>query len=171
MKYYASIGDTDYEIRFEEKRDELWVQLNDRLVRLDVTGGHAVGFLSIILNGVSYDVTAEKLDDRYYVTIQGEAYSVLVEDERTRQLKAVGGGRKQQAGGVVKSVMPGLITQVLVAEGDAVEVDAPLAIMEAMKMENEVRAPFAGVVKRVAVKPGASVASGQELFVIEGTPE
>lgn len=167
MKYYATIGDTDYEILFEEKRDGLWVQLNDRLVRMDVAAPESGGFFSLILNGISYDVTAERLNGEYYVTIQGEAYTVRVEDERTRQLSAIADTRAHHAGGTVKSVMPGLITQVLVAAGDTVEMDQALAIMEAMKMENEVRSPFAGTVVRVSAQPGTTVAAGDELFVIE----
>ena len=62
---------------------------------------------------------------------------------------------------------PGRIVRVLVSPGDAVELRQPVAVIEAMKMENELRAPKAGTIKEVAVEPGASVEAGRLLVVIE----
>ena len=56
--------------------------------------------------------------------------------------------------------MPGLVVRLLVAVGDAVEAGQPLAVMEAMKMENELRAPAAGTVTALPVAPGAAVEKG-----------
>ncbi|MCA9653525.1 MAG: acetyl-CoA carboxylase biotin carboxyl carrier protein subunit [Myxococcales bacterium] len=66
--------------------------------------------------------------------------------------------------------MPGRVVRVLVAEGDAVDADDPLLIVEAMKMENEVRAPAAGVVRRVAVATGDTVEAGQLLCELDEPP-
>jgi biotin carboxyl carrier protein len=63
--------------------------------------------------------------------------------------------------------MPGLIVQLLVAVGDVVKAEQPLVVMEAMKMQNELNAPKAGRVTRVAVKAGAIVQAGKLLLVIE----
>ena len=168
-KYYARIGDRDHEVVLNEKRDELWIELNERPIQVDVaTSSDTATFFSLILNGVSYDITAEQLNGgEYYVTVQGEAYSVEVEDERSRALKAVADTGPLAHGGTIKSVMPGLITQILVQEGDTVEVGTPLAIMEAMKMENEVRSTAAGTVVKIAVHEGDTVANNAELFVVE----
>ncbi len=167
MKYYARIGETDHEIEVTERRDELWLELNGRSIRVDLVAGPSGGFLSLILNGVSYDITAEKLNGEYYVTVQGEAYTVAVEDERAHQLQAVADTRTHHQSGTVRSIMPGMMTQVLVRAGDAVEAGQALAIMEAMKMENEVRSPLSGTVAKVCITVGESVTAGQDLFVIE----
>ena len=63
--------------------------------------------------------------------------------------------------------MPGRVVRVLAQAGDEVELRQPLIVVEAMKMENELRAPKAGRVKEVAVEPGASVEAGRLLIVIE----
>ena len=63
--------------------------------------------------------------------------------------------------------MPGRVVRVLAQPGDEVELRQPLIVVEAMKMENELRAPKAGRVKEVAVEPGASVEAGRLLIVIE----
>jgi biotin carboxyl carrier protein len=63
--------------------------------------------------------------------------------------------------------MPGRVVRVLVGPGDEVEARQPVLVIEAMKMENELRAPRAGRVKDVAVEQGASVEAGRVLVVIE----
>ncbi len=68
--------------------------------------------------------------------------------------------------GAVPAPLPGLILQVKVKEGDAVEAGQPVAVMEAMKMENVVPAPHNGTVRRVLVKEGDSVAEGDVLLEI-----
>lgn len=90
-----------------------------------------------------------------------------VEDEIDRLQAVLGdaggkGGRRE-----MRSVMPGIIRGLLVAEGDEVEVDSPILLLEAMKMENEIRSPLAGKVSRLAVEPGQTVAAGELLAVIE----
>ena len=75
------------------------------------------------------------------------------------------------AGGshVVKSPMPGRVVRVLVAVGDRVTARQGVVVVEAMKMENELRAPAAGVVKEVLVVPGAAVDAGAVLIVVVGS--
>ena len=63
--------------------------------------------------------------------------------------------------------MPGRVMRVLVAAGDEVEARQPVVVVEAMKMENELRSPKTGRVKDVSVEPGASVEAGRVLMVIE----
>ena len=63
--------------------------------------------------------------------------------------------------------MQGTIVKVSVAEGDTVEVGQAIVILEAMKMENNVNAEKAGVVKTIKVKPGDSVAAGDVVAIIE----
>ncbi len=63
--------------------------------------------------------------------------------------------------------MPGRVVRVLVAPGDEVQARQPLVVVEAMKMENELRSPRAGRIKQVAVSPGLSVDAGAMLVLIE----
>jgi biotin carboxyl carrier protein len=68
--------------------------------------------------------------------------------------------------GAVTSPMPGKVVKVLVKEGDQVDLGAPLVVVEAMKMENELSAPRAGTVKAVHVKPGDAVEGGALLVTV-----
>jgi glutaconyl-CoA/methylmalonyl-CoA decarboxylase subunit gamma len=91
-----------------------------------------------------------------------------VESERSRALSAALGSRAAAGGErVIKSPMPGRILKVLVQEGDTVTAGAPLVVVEAMKMENELVAGREGTVTKVYVKPGDTVDGGSKLIEIQ----
>jgi len=69
-------------------------------------------------------------------------------------------------GGIVKALMPGRISRILVQKGDTVRKGAGLMILEAMKMENEIHAPADGVVEEIFVEAGATVEGGAELLAL-----
>ncbi|HTI36686.1 MAG TPA: biotin/lipoyl-containing protein [Vicinamibacterales bacterium] len=78
-----------------------------------------------------------------------------------------GAGGRPHGEQKVAAPMPGRIVRVLVAEGDLVEARQPVVVIEAMKMENELRSPVAGRVREVSATTGASVEAGRVLVVIE----
>jgi biotin carboxyl carrier protein len=98
--------------------------------------------------------------------LSGRHVSVSVNGRRTGRGAADSGGAAHGEQKVL-APMPGRVVRVLVAPGDEVERRQPLVVVEAMKMENELRSPKAGRVKDVAVTPGTSVEAGRVLVVIE----
>ena len=102
------------------------------------------------------------------VTLAGHSFHMELEDERERaaQLAARAAAK---GGGPVKAVMPGVVVQLLVKEGDTVEEGAPLLVLEAMKMQNEIAAPSSAVVQRVHVESGQAVGAGEVLVTLKGT--
>ena len=97
---------------------------------------------------------------------RGATVPVTFNGRRSAAGGAAGSGR---AHGVqkVSAPMPGRIVRVLVAEGDNVEARQPVVVIEAMKMENELRSPVAGRVREVSAAAGTSVEAGRVLVVIE----
>lgn len=83
--------------------------------------------------------------------------------EETETGSAVGGKKGLR----VRAQMPGKMIRVMVIEGAVVEKDQPIAVMEAMKMENEIRAPQGGRISKVAIAQGQAVETGADLFVID----
>jgi biotin carboxyl carrier protein len=71
------------------------------------------------------------------------------------------------SGGIVQAPMPGVILKVLVKPGEAVAANDPVLVLEAMKMENEIKAPVAGTVEKIFVSEGGSVNTGDDLFQIQ----
>ena len=87
---------------------------------------------------------------------------------RRERAKGAGGGAGSAA---IVSPMQGTVLKVEVADGDAVEAGQVVAVVEAMKMENEITAHRAGVVSGLAVAPGAAVSSGQTICLVEADAE
>jgi acetyl/propionyl-CoA carboxylase alpha subunit len=104
----------------------------------------------------------------WIVTLAGRRVPVTVRSWRERVLAAAETEAGSHAGPVhVTATLPGLVVAVAVAPGDAVEAGAPLVTIEAMKMQNEVRAPRAGRVLEVSVAAGQAVATGAALLRLE----
>jgi pyruvate carboxylase subunit B len=98
----------------------------------------------------------------------GDRWEVEVVDERTRHIRGLTGeGQKRTGGGVLRAPMPGLVVRVLVEPGQPVSADAGVVVLEAMKMENQLKAPAAAVVKAVRVGPGKTVEKGEVLVEFE----
>jgi acetyl/propionyl-CoA carboxylase alpha subunit len=105
---------------------------------------------------------------RYTLWLDGYRYEVDALDERSRAIRELA-GPAAGAGGPAPLVapMPGLVIRVNVKPGDSVQAGQGLVVMEAMKMENELRSPAAGTVKRVGAEPGTAVEKGTVLVELE----
>jgi biotin carboxyl carrier protein len=120
---------------------------------------------SLIVNGRVIDAALTPGESRgeFLVHLPSASVPVAIDASRRRGKTSAQAHGEQR----ITAPMPGRIVRVLVQPGDIVELRQPVIVIEAMKMENELRAPKAGVVKEVAVEPGASVESGRLLIVVE----
>jgi|RhiMetdeSRZDD1v2_1073273.scaffolds.fasta_scaffold07083_9 biotin carboxyl carrier protein len=100
------------------------------------------------------------------VGIDGKSVTVVLNGRRTGHATAEGGAHARGEQTVV-APMPGRVVRLLVTGGDEVIARQPIVVVEAMKMENELRSPKAGRVKEIVVKAGESVEAGRVLAVIE----
>jgi biotin carboxyl carrier protein len=102
------------------------------------------------------------------ILVDGQPFRVEIQDEQERRLRAaVGKGDAKPAKRVVTAPMPGKVVKLLVRPGQAVQAGDGVIVVEAMKMENELKAPAAGTVKEVRVEEGRPVSGGDVLVVIE----
>lgn len=125
----------------------------------------APGVYSILRDGRSYEVRAIETEDGLQVRVNGHDYLAEVRDQRDAPPKSrTGGGEGRQK---VMASMPGKVIRVLVEEGDTVEAGQGLVVVEAMKMQNEMKSPKAGRVAQLAAKPGGAVMAGEVLAIIE----
>jgi acetyl/propionyl-CoA carboxylase alpha subunit len=117
-----------------------------------------------------YKVVVEKREGRgrYTLWIDGYRFDAEALDERTRAIRDLSAANATLSGPApIKAPMPGLIVRVNVKPGDTVTAGQGVVVMEAMKMENELRATAAGTVKSVEVIPGAAVEKGALLVALE----
>lgn len=123
------------------------------------------GLFSILAGGASYEARAEAGDNCVWVTIHGRRMRVVVSDPRRWTPKARGAGEMEREN--IVAPMPGRIVRVLVSTGDAVEAGQGIVVVEAMKMQNEMKARRSGRVAALPVREGETVAAGAILATIE----
>ena len=142
----------------------------DRLADLDVAAAGPDAY-HVLIGGRSYRCELLGLDlpgKRVDLRVNGRRLACRVDDAVDLLVEELGlGAGDERASGDVHAPMPGLVVDVLVAEGQAVEAGERLLVLEAMKMENSLTAEGAGTVRRVAVERGAAVEKGQLLIEIE----
>jgi biotin carboxyl carrier protein len=123
------------------------------------------GVFSVLLDGRSYEARVERTGRVTVVIIDGRRFEIEVRDPR-RWLRKSGphGGAGVET---LTAPMPGKVVRVLAAPGEAVEVGQGILVVEAMKMQNELKTTRGGTVVSIEAKEGATVAAGEALAVIE----
>lgn len=169
MKYIATVKNKQYTV---EIHSDGAITIDDEPCEINFRRLPSGGITSLLLDNRSISAVVDEHGDDWEVLIQGELYSVNVQDERSFRLSQRGGhGVGVDGEAVVASPMPGIIVAVPVSEGDTVHYGQKVVILESMKMENELRAPCDGVVTHVNVTPGASVEKDQALVTISPVEE
>ena len=159
MKYVVDVGGEMIDVTL----DGDGVHLDGQRVPAQLTPVEGTPIRMLAIGDAVYRVQVRRGESRgrYTLWIDGWRFEVEALDERTRTIRELSAKSGGPAGPTpLKAPMPGLIVRVLVSPGDTVEAGQGLIVMEAMKMENELRAPAAGTVKVVAVKQGAAVEKG-----------
>jgi biotin carboxyl carrier protein len=168
MKYVAEIEDKNYQIDITETDGKLEVKLDGKPVSVDFAQVKPPNFFSFLVDNRSFDVEIIKNSESYRVNMNGRKYECFLEDEKISRLKDIAGFKKEILHEKeLKTPMPGLVLAIEVNEGDLVKTGQGVAIVEAMKMENELKAKFDGKVKKIKVKPGQAVDRDEVLVIFE----
>ncbi len=142
-------------------------KLGDRLISVEVLELPG-GAMSLLVDGKSYDLRLEEKNDKVRVSVRDQQFLVDVVDERRRRLREAAGHKLHVEGAqVIEAPMPGKVVRLLVKVGDEVAEGQGLVVVEAMKMENELKSPKAGKVKEITAKEGLAVEGGAKLLVVE----
>jgi len=122
--------------------------------------------LSIVIDGRAWEVKRERVSGDMHLVIAGERYAAEVRDPRSfRARKAAGAGLEGPK--KLVSPMPGKVVRVLVAAGAEVEAGQGVVVVEAMKMQNEIKSPKKGKVSKIVAVEGATVNAGEALAIVE----
>jgi biotin carboxyl carrier protein len=168
MKYIANIEDKSFVVDIIETDGKLIIKLDGHPVVVDFVQVKPPNHFSFLVNNQSFDVEIVKNAEGYWVNFNGRRYECLLEDEKIQRIKDIAGLKKEILHDrELKSPMPGLVVAIEVKEGEMVKVGQGVAIVEAMKMENELKAKFDGKVKKVRVKPGQAVEKDEVMVVFE----
>jgi biotin carboxyl carrier protein len=165
MIYDVNIDGTDYRLELARDKSSWKCRLNGREIALDAVLTRA-NVLSIVLDGTAYEVKREVTAADLHYWVGSARYAAEVRDPRSLRSRrqaagAAGGARKLLA------PMPGKVVRVLVEEKAQVQAGQGVLVVEAMKMQNELKSPKDGVVQKILAAPGAAVNAGQVLAIVE----
>jgi biotin carboxyl carrier protein len=141
------------------------VRLDGREIQVSYTPLGSDG-LSLIVNGESFDVKRERIRESLRIFVRGRAYECAVRDPRslrTRKRAGLADVGEQK----VTASMPGKVVRIIASIGDQITTGQGILVIEAMKMQNEVRSPKEGQLKKLLVREGANVIAGEVLAIIE----
>lgn len=168
MKLNAELNQEDFTINIKQDGDKLFAEINERKYELEA---HQIneGVYLLKHEGNVYECRVDRTEkerDRFHVHLRNQSFTINLYDPK--RLRATHGA-SAHADGVaeITANMPGKVVRVLVESGAEVNKGDGVVIVEAMKMQNEMKSPKDGVVKAIRVSAGDTVNSGDILAIIE----
>jgi len=165
MDFEFTINGVLQAFSLDRKEDRISIRHGDKTLEAEVRV-ISPNAISLLVDGRSYLVIVAPDKDKRHVWIDGRTYLVQTGKGEQRHAER-GDDSTQKAKSVVTAPMPGKVVKVCVAEKEAVRKNQTLAIVEAMKMENEIKSPLEGFVKTIHVSAGELVDSEKPLLEIE----
>jgi biotin carboxyl carrier protein len=165
VKFIARQAGKDVEVEVHRHGNGYRVRVGERELDADFISVGAYVHSLRLEDGTQFSLVHHREGHSHEISLNGATVTVDIIDPLAakRRLR----DDEIATSGVIKALMPGRVVRVLVVKGDTVRKGAGLLILEAMKMENEIKAPAAGTVKEVLVAEGARVSEGETLVVIE----
>ena len=163
MIYNVNLGETSYRLTLERDGEGWKCELNGRLIRI-----HAQlirpDVISLIDNGKSYEIKRDQIGNQTRIWIENIPHVVELSDPRSVGSRSRSRGKSSSSR--LLASMPGKVLRVLAREMEQVEAGQALMVVEAMKMQNEIRSPNKGIVKQT-VSEGTYVNAGDLLAIVE----
>lgn len=170
LKFVVRVGGRESSVEIVTRDGLYEVHLNGRTYTVDAKNFGDTELFSLLVDGQSFLIDSAPVRPErgeYYARVLGRHYDVDVLDELLLAAREAETAHEHSGTHVVRAPMPGLIVHVHATAGVRVVAGQPVAIMEAMKMRNELTSDVAGVVKLVSVKAGEKVDSQAALVTIE----
>ena len=163
-RYWVRVGADEFAVEVEEAEGGLRVTVGDAAHWVELTEA-IPSVYTLLVDGACHDLAVWSQSSPLTLTLDGSVYTAQV--ARTQRRGVAGSEGTGAHSQEVRAPMPGLLLALPVAEGAHVEIGQAVAIMEAMKMQMEIRAPQAGTIKRVHAGPGQELSAGQLLVTME----
>ena len=163
MKFWVTLEGHDAEVEFHTENSRLWVEVEGRRLEADFRRLPDGEVYSLLIEGRSHEVRISPTAGGLDVTLDGATVPVEVKHPLERLLQSAQASHQVARGETVAAPMPGLVVALRVKPGDIVVPGQAVAVVEAMKMQNELAARIGGRVTEVLVEERASVMAGQAL--------
>jgi acetyl/propionyl-CoA carboxylase alpha subunit len=122
--------------------------------------------LSLLIDGRSYEIKREQTAGDLHLWVGDIRFAVELRDPRSLRSRQKT-GEDEKGPRKIMAPMPGRVVRVLVAENSEVEAGQGIVVVEAMKMQNEIKSPRKGIVKKILAAPGIAVNPGDVLAIVE----
>ena len=158
MDYLVKIGNKEYTVTIDSATHPIKVKIDGQPVETFYSTRADNSQIQLLMNNRSYDVEVAKQNGDFSVFIYGREFSLYAEDKRLAEIRKVAGmGGGAESRRELAAPMPGLVTKILKRPGDLVTRGESIIIVEAMKMENEIKALIDGTIKEIKVSEGQSI--------------
>lgn len=164
MLYDVTIDGKNYRLELNRAEGRWSCRLDGREVEVDAILARP-DVLSLRIGNLAYEVKSERVASDLHLWVGSTRFAAEVRDPRSLRGRTRAGddrGPKK-----IAAPMPGKVVRLLVAEGDEVEPGAGVAVVEAMKMQNEIKSPKKGKIQKILVSAGATVNPGDVLAIVE----
>lgn len=165
-KVQVNTADKNFQFELWRSNGDLFIRQNGSQQKVDLVRLSNNRY-SLIIGGRSHEIGVEYLSDGYAVSHGSRSANFRVEDYELARIKKAAGIKDVEAVKNVTAPMPGLIVGIQCAIGDEVKKGQSLLVMEAMKMENDLKSPLSGKIKAINISPRQSVDKGQVLIEFE----
>lgn len=164
MIYDVSIDGKSYRLELNRADGRWTCRLDGQEVELDAVLARP-DVLSLRIGNKAYEVKCERVSGDLHLWVGSARFGAEVRDPRS--LRSRSHAADDRGPKKLTAPMPGKVVRILAAEGSSVEAGAGVLVVEAMKMQNEVKSPKQGIVQKIMVEEGAAVNSGDVLAVVE----
>jgi biotin carboxyl carrier protein len=164
MTYDIAIDGKNYRLDLNQIDGRWHCQLDGREIEVDAVLARP-DVLSLRIGNKAYEVKCERVTSDLHIWVGSVRYAAEVRDPRSLRGRA----RAVDEHGPKKltAPMPGKVVRILVTQGAEIEAGAGVLVVEAMKMQNEVKSPKKGTVQKILVNEGAAVNAGDVLAIVE----
>lgn len=165
MKLKAIVGEREEDLLLKIEDGRVSAEIGDRVYSLDVREIEPDSYL-FFLNTNVHECRVSASKSAFDASIHGRSYAVTIVDPK-RLRSGQNSDRHHHGAAEILAPMPGKVVRVQIEVGTTVEKGAGVVVVEAMKMQNEMKSPRDGIVVSITVKPGDTVNAGDVLAVVE----
>jgi biotin carboxyl carrier protein len=165
MIYEVIVGERSHRLKLEKSADGWDCGLDGEAIRIDAVLPQR-DVLSLLIDGNVYEIKREQISTDLYLWVGNTRFAVELRDPRSLRSRQKAAADEKGPRKIV-APMPGRIVRVLVTENSEVEAGQGIVVVEAMKMQNEIKSPKKGIVKKISATPGAAVNPGDVLAIID----
>ena len=170
MKFWSQLGERELDLEVRVQGTHLEVDAGGRTLGADVVPLPDGEVYSLLIDGRVHEVAVEEEAGAIFVTLHGQRHRVLVRHPLEKTLREVRHAAPVAGGETIESPIPGLVVAIKVRVGDVVAAGQAVAVVEAMKMQNELTALVGGVVEAIHVAERQTVESGAKLLSLRARP-